>query len=78
MRLINGLPVNGDIPANARESLWRRVAGNAPAIARQTFDACIRSVDQAIGYPLRRCLEERHRVQQVENTHEFWRSLGGS
>jgi hypothetical protein len=78
MRLINGLPTKGDIPSGERESLWWRVARDAPALVRQTFDACIRTVDQAIGYPLRRCLEERHRKQQVENTHEFWRSLGGT
>jgi hypothetical protein len=78
MRLINSLPATGDIPPGQRESLWRRVAPNAPVLARQAFDACIRSVDQAIGYPLRLCLEERHTKMQVENTREFWRSLGGS
>ena len=78
MRVINALPVAGEIPPGARESLWRRVAGTAPALARRTFDACIRTVDQAIGYPLRLCLEERHQKLQVENTHDFWRSLGGS
>lgn len=78
MRLVNALPLNGDIAAGERESLWRRVAGNGPELARQTFDACIRSVDQAFGYPLRKCLEERHEKLQVENTREFWRTLGGS
>lgn len=78
MRLVNALPVAGDIQAGEREALWGRVAGNAPALARQTFDACIHSVDQAVGYPLRTCLEERHQKMQVKNTREFWRSLGGS
>ena len=78
MRMVNALPVNGDIPAGEREGLWLRVAGNAPASARQAFDACIRSVDQSIGYPLRKCLEERHEKIQVGNTREFWRALGGS
>jgi hypothetical protein len=78
MRLINALPVAGDVRPNEREPLWQRVAGSAPALARRTFDACIRSVDQAVGYPLRKCLEERHEKLQVENTREFWRSLGGS
>ncbi len=78
MRLINDLPLKGDIRSGEREPLWRRVAGGAPVLARQTFDACIRSVDQAVGYPLRRCLEERHEKLQVQNTREFWRSLGGS
>ena len=78
MRLINSLPAVGDTRINERESLWRRVAGAAPVLARQTFDACIRSVDQAVGYPLRKCLEERHEKLQVQNTREFWRSLGGS
>lgn len=78
MRLVNALPVAGDILAGERERLWRRIASSAPALARRTFDACIRSVDQAIGYPLRKCLEERHEKLQVENTREFWRSLGGS
>jgi hypothetical protein len=78
MRLINALPLTGDIAAGERESLWRRVAGEAPDLAQRTFDACIRAVDQAVGYPLRKCLEERHEKFQVENTREFWRSLGGS
>ena len=78
MRLINALPVAGDIRPDEREPLWRRVAGGAPALAQRTFDACIRSVDQSVGYPLRKCLEERHEKLQVENTREFWRSLGGS
>lgn len=78
MRLINELPATGDIRPGEREALWRRVAGNAPAFARQTFDACARSVDQSVGYPLRKCLEERHEKMQVDNTREFWRSLGGS
>lgn len=78
MRLINALPVAGDIRPGEREPLWRHIAGGAPALSRQTFDACIRSVDQSVGYPLRKCLEERHEKLQVENTREFWRSLGGS
>jgi len=78
MRLINALPVAGDIRPDERQSLWWRVAGTAPVLARQYFDACIRSVDQSVGYPLRKCLEERHEKLQVENTREFWRSLGGS
>ncbi len=78
MRLVNALPAAGDIQAGEREALWGRVAGNAPALARHTFDACIHSVDQAVGYPLRTCLEERHQKMQVKNTREFWRSLGGS
>jgi hypothetical protein len=78
MRLINALPVAGDVRPDEREPLWQRVAGGGPALARQTFDACIRSVDQAVGYRLRKCLEERHEKLQVENTREFWRSLGGS
>lgn len=78
MRLVNALPMTGDIAAGERETLWRRVAGNSPSLARRTFDACVRAVDQAVGYPLRKCLEERHERLQVENTREFWRSLGGS
>jgi hypothetical protein len=78
MRLINALPAAGDILSSERELLWRRGAGEAPALARQTFDACTRSVDQSVGYPLRKCLEERHEKLQVENTRDFWRSLGGS
>lgn len=78
MRLINALPSKGDIRAEERESLWHRVAADAPARVRKTFDACERSVDQAVGYPLRQCLEERHQKLQVENTRRFWRSLGGS
>ena len=42
------------------------------------FDACGRTVDQSLGYPLRQCLEERHELLQIRNTHEFWESLGGS
>ena len=78
MRMINALPTAGDIRPGEREPLWQRVAGGAPAHTRQLFDACIRSVDQAVGYPLRKCLEERHEKLQVENTRGFWRSLGGS
>lgn len=78
MRLINALPIAGDIAPGEREHLWRRLAGDAPAHAKQAFNACVRSVDQSIGYPLRKCLEERHEKLQVENTGEFWRSLGGS
>lgn len=78
MRLVNALSPSGDIEAGEREILWRRVAGDAPDLARRMFDACIQSVDQAVGYPLRKCLEERHERLQVENTWEFWRTLGGS
>ena len=78
MRLINALPIAGDIDPGEREHLWRRLAGDAPAHAKQAFNACARSVDQSVGYPLRKCLEERHEKLQVENTREFWRSLGGS
>jgi len=78
-RLINALPPDGDIAASARPGLWDRVAGaEAPPLARRTFEACARSVDQSVGYPLRLCLEERHEKQQIENTREFWESLGGS
>jgi len=78
MRLVNALPMAGDVQPDEREQLRRHIVGGAPAMARQTFDACIRSVDQAVGYPLRKCLEERHERLQMENTREFWRSLGGS
>lgn len=78
-RLINALPLRGDTDAAAREGLWRRVAGDdAPLSARRMFDACTRTVDQSLGYPLRQCLEERHERLQIENTREFWDSLGGS
>jgi len=78
-RLINALPVRGDIDAEAREQLWSRVAGaDAPQQARHMFDACGRTVDQSLGYPLRQCLEERHEQLQIGNTREFWESLGGS
>lgn len=78
MRLINTLPISGDIGREERRSLWRRTAGEYGRIARQVFDACSRTVDSAVGYRLRRCLEERHEILQVRNTREFWRSLGGS
>lgn len=78
-RLINALPLHGDVDAAAREALWRRVAGaDAPLQARRMFDACGRTVDQSLGYPLRQCLEERHERLQIGNTHVFWESLGGS
>jgi hypothetical protein len=78
-RLINVLPLHGDIDAAAREDLWRRIAGaDAPLRARRMFEACGRTVDQSLGYRLRTCLEERHERLQIENTHEFWESLGGS
>ncbi len=78
-RLINALPLDGDIAAAERLGLWRHVAGAiAPALARRTFDSCSRSVDQSVGYPLRKCLEERHERLQIESTREYWGSLGGS
>lgn len=78
-RLINALPAQGDVVATAREPLWRRIAGTeAPRQARDMFDACARTVDQSLGYPLRQCLEERHERLQIENTHMFWEALGGS
>lgn len=77
--LVNALPVDGDIPAASRRELWDRLAGaDAPPLARRTFEACARTVDQSVGYPLRLCLEERHETLQIENTHEYWESLGGS
>jgi hypothetical protein len=78
-RLINALPANGDVAPAAREDLWQRVAGtHAPLRARSMFSACSRTVDQSVGYRLRKCLEERHERLQIENTREFWESLGGS
>jgi hypothetical protein len=78
-RLINALPARGDIAAVTREGLWERIAGTgAPLRARRMFDACRRSVDQSVGYPLRKCLEERHEKLQIENTREYWESIGGS
>ncbi len=78
-RLINALPAAGDIAAADRAALWRDLAGpGAPVSARQAFEACGRSVDQSLGYRLRQCLEERHGRMQVENTRDYWRSLGGS
>jgi len=78
-RLINALPLAGDIEARDREGLWHRIAGaDAPPRARSMFDACGHTVDQSVGYPLRQCLEERHEQLQIDNTHEFWESLGGS
>lgn len=78
-RIINALPLHGDIDAAAREGLWRRVAGaESPRQARDMFEACTRTIDQSLGYPLRLCLEERHQRLQVELTHELWESLGGS
>lgn len=78
MRLVNALPAAGDITPENREPLWERAGPGAPSRARQVFDACLRTVDQAISYPLRRCLEERHEEMQIKNTRLFWRSLGGS
>lgn len=78
-RLINALPRQGDIAAAARTDVWKRVAGaDAPLRARHLFDACGRTVDQSVGYSLRTCLEERHERLQIESTHDFWESLGGS
>jgi hypothetical protein len=78
-RLINALPLHGDITVAAREGLWDHVAGaEAPLRARRMFGACSRSVDQSVGYSLRKCLEERHERLQIENTREYWESLGGS
>ncbi len=78
-RLINALPLHGDVAAAARDALWTRIAGaDAPVRARRMFEACGRAVDQSLGYPLRRCLEERHERLQIENTRAFWESLGGS
>ncbi len=78
-RLINALPLRGDVAAGARNELWARVAGpDAPLRAHRMFDACGRTVDQSLGYPLRKCLEERHERLQIENTHAFWETLGGS
>lgn len=78
-RLVNALPLQGDVSVSAREDLWDRIAGaGAPQRARRMFDACSRSVDQSIGYPLRQCLEERHERLQIENTRDYWESLGGS
>ena len=77
-RLINALPATGDIAAGDREDLWIRVAGpSTPPLARKTFEACGRTVDQAVGWPLRGCLERRHRSLQIENTKTYWESLGG-
>ncbi len=78
-RLINALPLQADVPAGARDALWARVAGpDATLRARRMFDACGRTVDQSLGYPMRKCLEDRHERLQIENTHAFWDSLGGS
>ncbi|MDH3229179.1 MAG: hypothetical protein OEN55_05235 [Alphaproteobacteria bacterium] len=78
-RLINALPMHGDIAVAARDGLWDRMAGAvAPLRARRMFDACSRSVDQSVGYPLRKCLEERHERLQIESTRKYWESLGGS
>lgn len=78
-RLINALPVSGDVPAGIRDDIWSRVAtSGTPLAARNAFLACGRTVDQSVGYPLRRCLEERHERMQVRNTREYWESLGGS
>lgn len=78
-RLINALPLHGDVTVPAREALWERVAaGDTPLRARRMFEACSRSVDQSVGYPLRKCLEERHERLQIESTRAYWESLGGS
>lgn len=78
-RLINALPVRGDIAAGARQELWQRLASaDAPALARRGFEACGRTVDQSVGLTLRQCLTERHRQLQIDNTRVYWNALGGS
>ncbi len=78
-RLVNALPLSGEVPARDRAGLWHRVAGAmAPELARRNFEACARSVDQSVGYRLRKCLEERHERLQIRNTRAYWKSLGGS
>jgi hypothetical protein len=78
-RLANALPASGDIAAHRRQEFWDRIAtADAPPLARRTFDACGRTVDQSIGYSLRTCLEERHELLQTQNTKTYWESLGGS
>lgn len=77
--LINALPESGDVPRAGREAVWSRVATtDAPVAARRAFEACGRTSDQSVGYPLRKCLEERHERLQVENTRAYWKTLGGS
>lgn len=77
--LINALPESGDVPRDGREAVWSRVAStDATTAARHAFEACGRTTDQSVGYPLRTCLEERHERLQIENTHSYWDSLGGS
>lgn len=76
--LVNALPESGDMPRAGREAVWSRIAAaDAPAAARHTFEACSRTVDQSVGYSLRKCLEERHEQLQVENTRAYWDSLAG-
>ena len=77
--LANALPAGGELAADRRQDLWNRIAAaDAPPLARRTFDACGRTVDQSIGYSLRTCLEERHELLQTRNTKTYWESLGGS
>ena len=78
-RLINRLPRDGDIESGLREQLWDRVAdSDAPPLARAAFDACIRTVDESVGYTLRECLQDRHRALQIDNTRDFRNLLGDS
>lgn len=78
-RLINALPAEGGIAADAREAVWRRIAAtDTPALARRGFDACGRTVDSSIGLTLRQCLAERHQRLQIDNTRAYWDALGGS
>lgn len=74
MRLVNLLPAD----RGEQESLDARVTLETSPMTQQVLRACIRSVRQSVGYSLRTCLEERHELLQIENTHEFWRSLTGS
>lgn len=77
--LINALPRSGDIERADRTAVWARIAdGDATPRARHAFEACGRAVDQAVGYSLRKCLEERHELLQVGNTRAYWDSLAGS
>lgn len=77
-RLVNALPASGEIAVAGRESVWDSVAAGAPVLARQVYEACVRTVDQAVGYRFRLCLEQRHQRLQTGITREFWQSLGGS
>lgn len=76
--LINALPMHGDVDAAERKRLWHALAGpDAPDLVRRNFEACNRTVDQSVGYRLRKCLEERHERLQIDNTHAYWASLSG-